>query len=303
MLRVHEQLGGARGGEWRSCGEWRTRGGALCMAAPSGGGLVAMGGDGADVAVYDTATGALLHAAKPPPKDWLGMYRKIYVSALAFDPAADASPHLLLAGGEAEVRLFDFRAQRRAVRTLPFGDAGAVSALSYCSSPSSLVAAGTTRGALGLLDIGTGKLAGMLHGCTGAVRAVAAHPRAPLLAAAALDRHVRVFSTTGGRAQRAALFIKQAPTALAWDWRGGAQQEQEQPAQEEEGEARERARPRKHKRTSAVMDGFARDSAARRARRADDGGDDGDAAPPVKLKKKKKKVARDTDMVINYADE
>ena len=272
------------------------------MAAPSGGGRVAMGGDGADVAVYDTATGALLHAAKPPPKDWLGMYRKIYVSALAFDPAADASPHLLLAGGEAEVRLFDFRAQRRAVRTLPFGEGGAVGALSYCSSASSLVAAGTTRGALGLLDIGTGKLAGMLHGCTGAVRAVAAHPRAPLLAAAALDRHVRVFSTAGGRAQRAALFIKQAPTALAWDWRGVAQQEQQQPAQQEEGgEAPERARPRKHKRTSAVMDGFARGSAARRARRADDGSCDADVAPPVKLKKKKK--ARDTDMVINYADE
>jgi hypothetical protein len=49
------------------------------------------------------------------------------------------------------------------------------------------------------------------------------------------------------------------------------------------------------------MDGFARGSAARRARRADDGSCDADVAPPVKLKKKKK--ARDTDMVINYADE
>lgn len=300
MLRVHEQLGGSRGGAWSSCAEWATRGGVACMSAPHGGARVALGGDGADVVVYDTATGALLHSAKPPPKDWLGMYRKIYVSALAFDPAMDGTPHLLLAGGEAEVRLFDFRAQRRAVRTMPFADGGAVGALAYCSSSGPLVAAGTTRGALGLLDVGSGRLAGMLHGCSGAVRCVAAHPRAPLLAAAALDRHVRVFATAGGRAQRAALFIKQAPTALAWDWRGGETAQAEQPAEEEEGQGEARERPRKHKRTSAVIDGFARESAARRARQADDGGYAEEAPAAAVVKKKKKKVPPDTGMVINY---
>ena len=157
MLRVHAQETAEPSAPWSLSGEWRVSGNVASMAALAGGGRVALGGDGADVALYDGATGALLVKAKPPAKDWLGMYRKIYVASLSFLGSGSA-PECVLAGGEAELRLFDFRAQRRAVRCMPLGE-GAVGALTV-SADGSCAAGGTTRGQLAYFDLGTGKLLG-----------------------------------------------------------------------------------------------------------------------------------------------
>jgi hypothetical protein len=293
LLRVHAQDGAGADAPWSLSSEWRGGGGSVaCMAALPGGARVAVGGDGKDVVLYDVARGAELLRAKAPPKDWLGMYVKVYVASLSFLSAH--TPDGLLAGGEKELRLFDFRAQRRAVRTIAFGE-GVVGAL-CTSADGATAAAGTSHGQLAHFDIGTGKMLGVFKGCAGGVRSLSLHPRLPLLAATGLDRHVRVFNTRN-RSQAAALYVKQMCTAVQWDTRGAAAltPQPATPAAEEgqpeaAGEAAPRVRPRKQKRTSAVIDAFAQDSARWRAGGAAPGGAEG--APAQKVTKLKKKKAR-----------
>ena len=148
------------------------------------------------------------------------------------------------------------------------------------------------------------------------MRSLSLHPSLPLLAATGLDRHVRVFSTRTRR-QAASLFIKQPATAVAWDWRSAdaLAPPPVQPPEPEPAVPRRRSaaaapaeeevpvavpRKRKHKRTSAVIDGFARDS--QRARAGEDALD-AEAAAALrerKLKKQQKKQqALEAGMQLN----
>ncbi len=339
---MHAQRGGGAGAPWTPTPllSLQAPAGVAAFAALPGGSRCALGGDGKDVVLYDVAAGAELLRAKPPPKDWLGMYQKVYVAALQF--LGPHAPDALLAGGEAgSLRLFDFRAQRRAVRTLAFaaggvGDQqpGLVTALALRSDGGGglggVAFAGTSRGQLAQFDLGTGKLIGTFKGCSGGVRALALHPSAPLLAATGLDRHVRVFAAGAGRprTQLAALYVKQPCTAVAWDARGAAQlqaqaaqaQVQRAGAAEADAEAAAEAAPRqrKHKRTSALLDAYAAESA--RWRRATGvappraGSDDGDAPEAdaeaaaraarkkLKLKKLKARRADGMGLQLNVAE-
>lgn len=176
-----------------------------------GGSRLAFGGDSRDVVVLDTATGAVVARARPPPADWLGLQSRVTVASLAF---VSASPHTLLCGGSGSVRLFDFRAQRRAVRSfaLPQGLAQALAP----TSDGATAYAGTSRGALLALDVATGRVGGALRGATAALRSAQLHPALPLLAVTGLDRFVRLYSTAT-RAQLGATFLKLPAVALAWD--------------------------------------------------------------------------------------
>lgn len=159
LLRVHAQAGAAAASPWAAAAEWRATAGVACMAALPGGARCAVGGDGKDVLLYDVAAGGTeLARAKPPPKDWLGMYQKIYVASLAFLGAH--APDAMLAGGEKELRLFDFRAQRRAVRCMPLGQ-GLVRALAV-SADGATACAGTSHGEMASFDLGTGKMLGVM---------------------------------------------------------------------------------------------------------------------------------------------
>lgn len=80
----------------------------------------AVGGENADVIVWDVAAEKQVFKARAPPLDWVGMYKKIFVSSLSFLPGAE--PNRIIAGDDRCVRVFDFRAQRRAVLTIEFGE-------------------------------------------------------------------------------------------------------------------------------------------------------------------------------------
>lgn len=79
-----------------------------------------MAGENADLLVWDVAAEKQEFKAKPQPLDWVGMYKKIYITSLAFVPGE--GPQRILAGDDRCVRVFDFRAQRRAVQTIEYGE-------------------------------------------------------------------------------------------------------------------------------------------------------------------------------------
>jgi len=192
---------------WCQTASWSGGAGLSCFAALGGGSHVVVGAPGREVLVYDVATQQPVCSAKAPAKDWLGMYVQIVCASAAF--LQDAGHHsTLLVGGDHQLRLFDFRAQRRAVRTMALGDKGLVTALAVQRGGAQAVG-GTSRGQLAQFDLASGRCIGALkvrggegsaiarrashlchpgppslcQGCTGAVRSLSQHPTLPLLAA------------------------------------------------------------------------------------------------------------------------
>lgn len=80
----------------------------------------AVAGENSDVLLWDVAAEKQTFKARAPPLDWVGMYKKIFVTSLAFLPGA--GPEQIMAGDDRCVRVFDFRAQRRAVQTIEYGE-------------------------------------------------------------------------------------------------------------------------------------------------------------------------------------
>ncbi len=159
---MHAQSGADADSPWSESAAWSGGGGISCFAALPGGSHCATGGDGREVCVYDVAAQQPLFAAKPPAKDWLGMYVKIVCASAAFLCDSGAH-HTLLVGGDHDVRLFDFRQQRRAVRNIPLGEKGKglVGALAVQPGGATAVA-GTSRGQLAQLDVASGRVIGAL---------------------------------------------------------------------------------------------------------------------------------------------
>ena len=276
------------GGAWRTAAAWSAGGQLSCLAVLRGGSHCAGGGDGREVRVWDVETQQCTFSAKPPAKDWLGMYVHIYCASAAFI-GGDGAHTTLLVGGEHEVRLFDFRAQRRAVRLMPLGDKGLISALASSPDGSSFVA-GTSRGLLAQFDIASGAKRGALKGATGAVRCLAQHPSLPLVAVTGLDRHVRVFSTET-RLQLTALYTKQQGSSIVFDVHSAVKLSAAAVASAEaEATAAVAAAParKKEKRTGAVLERMS--SAAR-----------GDAELPLELKPRRKKKRADPPIQLNLA--
>jgi len=278
QLRLHSQ---SCSGGWRLEASWAAPGPLTCLASLRGASHAACGGEGREVAVYDVETQQPLFQAKPPAKDWLGMYVKIFCASAAF--TGDGGHATLLVGGEREARLFDFRAQRRAVRTFPLGARGLVSALAPSVDGRTFVA-GSTAGLLSQFDVASGRAVGAMKGCSGAVRCAAQHPTLPLVAVTGLDRHVRVFSTRS-RAQLCGLYVKQQCTGLAFDLSGGDSAPLEAAAAAGEGEVA----PRRKKRSGRVIQDMAEQAQRMLS---------GEEEQPRK-ERKKPASRRDEGMVLN----
>jgi hypothetical protein len=281
------------------------------FAASSEGGHCCVGWAGKEIAIYDVATHQAVHIAKPPPKDWLGMYVRIVCASSAFVAGATVAGTQVLVGGDHTLRLFDFRAQRRAVRLMALGDKGVVTAVA-AHTDGATAAAGNARGQMLHFDLGTGKCLGAFKGCTGAVKAMAMHPSLPLVVATGLDRHVRVYSTAN-RSMLAAVYVKQACTGVAfcphgdggWASRAlppppplplhvdaGEEAHRDTPGNADAGG---KPRKRKDKRTTAMLETMSRGAARMLA---------GDTQPPARrVKKLRAAKPQDMQLGITYDDE
>ena len=299
-FRVHDSTDDDTG-SWQEHAAWSCSAGVTTFAATRDGGHCCVGWASKEVAIYDVATHQAVHSAKPPAKDWLGMYVRIVCASSAFVPCATVPGALVLVGGDHALRLFDFRAQRRAVRCMPLGDKGLVTAVA-AHNDGVTAAAGNARGQMLQFDLGTGKVLGAFKGCTGAVKAMDMHPSLPLVVATGLDRHVRVYSTAN-RSQVAALYVKQACTGVAFspcsplppppplplaapvDADGAAHRDGAAGGVDAGGKPRKR----KDKRTTAMIETMSRGAARMLA------GDD--TQPPVR-RAKKLKAAKPQDMQL-----
>lgn len=120
--------------------------------------------------------------------------------------------------GSREVRLYDTRAQRRAVMTRQWGDGDvyAATATTQNSCIQDLVFAGNSLGGLAGFDPRSSlKPVATFKGCHGSIRSIALHESQQLLAAYGLDRYLHLYSTNS-RSAIGAFYTKQHGTEVCF---------------------------------------------------------------------------------------
>eukprot|EP00899_Mesostigma_viride_P028022 jgi/Mesvir1/8404/Mv12645-RA.1 len=210
-----------KGGAARVCtpfvqAQERDAGGA---AAAEGGGALSWRCKGLDVSLWDIERGVQTHTAKNVKPDHLGLVKPTWVTCLDF---LDASSPLNLVAGTAhgEVRVYDFRAQRRPVHVATFGE-GPVSAVraapGRAPGGTPLVLAGNGHGVISALDARAGfRPSSGFKGVTGAIRSISLHPTEPLVASVGLDRFLRVHDLRS-RHLVSKVFLKQPLLVVEFD--------------------------------------------------------------------------------------
>jgi ribosome biogenesis protein NSA1 len=201
------------------------------------GGALAIGCRGAELRLYDAATGELAFTAKGGKPGRTGLPDRPWTTALAFlpeggadggggDASRPAAAARVVAGtGAHKLRLYDAAAGRRPQLELPFGEAR-VTALA-AEPAGGRVWAADGAGRVECWDLRAGRLAGALKGAAGSVRALALHPEGGgLIATAGLDRCVRVYDAAS-RAALGKVYLKTPLIAVAWAPPGAVVKEKE----------------------------------------------------------------------------
>ena len=286
--------------EWSRLCAWKACDSARVARASPAARYLAVGGKGQgnDLKLYDVETQKVRYKAKPPPPNWLGYRAPPFVSALEFVPGTE-SACILVGTGEHRVRLYDSRADKRAVMDLDVGET-TVTALAM-DARGTRAFVGNAKGQLQTVDLRARGVFAKFKGVQGSIREIAPHPTEALIAVAGLDRYLRVYHTET-RACLGSAFMKQALSGCAWDVRGpeaefaAAAAEAAARRRREKAEKRERrasagAAEKKAAKKKATAEGSSDEKTrGKKAKRATAGyREDGD--PAKKKKKKKQKVA------------
>eukprot|EP00958_Prasinococcus_capsulatus_P005913 scaffold569_cov408-Prasinococcus_capsulatus_cf.AAC.7 len=89
--------------------------------AVSNDGVLAIGGKGNELCLWDSRTGQNMFKAKAPKADMLGYVPKPWVTALEFIPGSGGTK-VVAATGHAQIRVYDAHLQRKPVLLIKFGE-------------------------------------------------------------------------------------------------------------------------------------------------------------------------------------
>ncbi|KAG5727641.1 WD repeat-containing protein 74 [Termitomyces sp. T112] len=206
----------------------------------------AYGGDEVDVSVWDTeqaftpqpSSDSLgkkrkrdtlfpgeLWRAKNVQNDNLGLRSPLRITCLTYLASSSASHHLAAGTGLGNVHRYDTRASKRPVSDWKIAKNGGIKSIEKGMSEHELFA-GDHDSNLYTLDLRNGRIAYRYQGLSGAVTSLAPSPT--FLASAALDRFVRIHSTSSLEQQVCQqpqqkgqildkVFMKCTPTTIVWD--------------------------------------------------------------------------------------
>eukprot|EP00803_Ostreobium_quekettii_P011707 evm.model.scf_2179.2 EVM.evm.TU.scf_2179.2 scf_2179:8957-13401(+) len=154
--------------------------------------LVAVGGEGSELRVWDLQAQRSLFEGRPPkPHAAYNHVDAAYLTAMSFVPRTESK---LVAVGTAfhKMRLYDLRVHgRRPVFEMKWKEARITCLMPEPSGICIWLANGT--GQIESLDLRKRVIDGSLKGqISGSVRALTAHPSRPLVASASLDRFIRI---------------------------------------------------------------------------------------------------------------
>jgi hypothetical protein len=272
--------------DWHETHRWKACDSALVARVSPRASTLAVGGKGQgnDLKLYDITTQKITYKAKPPPQNWLGYRAPPYVSSIEFVPGSEYKS-VLVGTGEHVVRLYDTRADKRAVMDLSVGET-TVTAMSL-SNDGLYSFIGNAKGQLNSVDLRQQKVFAKFKGTSGSIREISHHPGENMIAVAGLDRYLRVYNTESRKCLGSA-FMKQALSGCAWDTRGPETEYAATAAEAAAKKRKDRAEKKEKKenkpvkvKKSKIKEVVSEKKEKKKTKRSDDG-------EVVKKKKKKK---------------
>lgn len=195
---------------WNVCGS----GNIFCSKVDASENFAVFGGKRVEVNLWDLEKCVKFWAAKPPPKNNLGIFTPTWFTCTTF--MSNDDHRKFVAGTDSHlVHLYDISAQRRPILSLNFRET-AIKAIAE-DQDGHTIYVGNGSGDLGSFDIRTGKLLGCFLGkCSGSIRSIARHPYLPVLASCGLDSYLRLWDVET-RQLLSATFLKQHLATVVFD--------------------------------------------------------------------------------------
>ncbi|EKX47431.1 hypothetical protein GUITHDRAFT_106874 [Guillardia theta CCMP2712] len=203
-------------------------------------GPIAYGGQENELQVYDLQTQTVSWKAKNVPENKLRLRLPVWVTDLQYLSSEDENK-LVICTAYGQIRLYDIRAQRRPVINASCSpepdqvrlNAGTRFTCMALSPDESYVVAGDALGGLRKIDLKQGKVCGKFKHIAGSVRAVDFHPSLPLVAAASLDRFVRVYDANTTM-MTSRIYAKQRLNCLLFAGEGETKPKKEEESDEDD---------------------------------------------------------------------
>ncbi|KAJ2505953.1 Ribosome biogenesis protein nsa1 (NOP7-associated protein 1) [Coemansia sp. RSA 2052] len=192
--------------------------------------IFAIGGREQELTVWDAATAksagpstefakpssAPLFKSKNVSNDFLDMRVPVWITDMQFIGDNTTTPTIAVSTGYKQIRIYDARAQQRPVHDWNVSKHLINHILVSHTKPELFFA--DNEGNLQLMDLRTGRIIGGYKGIAGAVKAIALSEDGTKVAAAGLDRFLRVYETHGMHRMLHRAYIKQRVTQVVWDW-------------------------------------------------------------------------------------
>ncbi|KAJ1942937.1 Ribosome biogenesis protein nsa1 (NOP7-associated protein 1), partial [Linderina pennispora] len=163
---------------------------------------------------FSKATSAPLFKSKNVANDNLDLRVPVWITDMQF--TSDDTSTIAVASGYKHIRLYDTRANQRPVQEWSVSKHPILHLLKSHVKPELFFA--DNMGNLQQMDMRKGNVIGGYKEIAGAVRAIALSEDGSKIAAAGLDRFVRVYETGGTRAMLHRAYVKQRVTGLVYDW-------------------------------------------------------------------------------------
>ncbi|KAJ1735188.1 Ribosome biogenesis protein nsa1 (NOP7-associated protein 1) [Coemansia biformis] len=165
---------------------------------------------------YAKPSSAPIFKSKNVPNDNLDLHVPVWITDMQFTSDDTANPTIAVSTGYKQIRIYDAKAQPRPVHNWTPSKHPIYHIIVSHTRPELYFADNT--GSLSQLDLRTGKVIGGYKGIAGAVKSIALSEDGSKVAAAGLDRYLRVFEAGGMRRPLHQAYIKQRVSHVVWDW-------------------------------------------------------------------------------------
>ncbi|KAJ2080744.1 Ribosome biogenesis protein nsa1 (NOP7-associated protein 1) [Coemansia sp. RSA 988] len=191
--------------------------------------VFAVGGREQELTVWDADTveaGGQLGHTKPRSmplfksknvgNDNLDLRMPVWITDIQFMDDNASAPLIAVSTGHRQIRIYDAKTQQRPVQNWEVSKHPIYHILASHVRPELFFA--DNMGNVQQLDTRMGRVVGGYKGIAGAVKAMAISEDGSMIAAAGLDRFLRVYEAGGMRRALHRAYIKQRVSQVVWDW-------------------------------------------------------------------------------------
>ncbi|KAJ2823986.1 Ribosome biogenesis protein nsa1 (NOP7-associated protein 1) [Coemansia furcata] len=192
--------------------------------------IFAIGGREQELTVWDAETakgarsstefskpsGAPIFKSKNVCHDFLDMRVPVWITDLQFMDDNTTNPTIAISTGYKQIRIYDAKAQQRPVHDWEVSK-HPINHILVSHAKQELFFS-DNEGNLQKMDLRTGRIIGGYKGIAGAVKAIALSEDGSKVAAAGLDRFLRVYEADGMHRMLHRAYIKQRVSQVVWDW-------------------------------------------------------------------------------------